>query len=132
MRDWGISRQRYWGCPIPIIYREDGEILPVKENKLPVKLPEVKSFGESSNTLKILMIGKKKTCPKTGMKAREKQILLILFLSHLGIILDIVMQDQIKPFEKKILIIGCQLINILVVLSMLYYIFYIQDFLQKH
>ena len=31
LRDWGVSRQRYWGCPIPMIYREDGEMLPVEE-----------------------------------------------------------------------------------------------------
>ena len=34
LRDWGISRQRFWGCPIPIIYREDGEILAVEENEI--------------------------------------------------------------------------------------------------
>ena len=32
LRDWGISRQRYWGCPIPIIYREDGEVIALPEN----------------------------------------------------------------------------------------------------
>ena len=45
IRDWGISRQRYWGCPIPIIYREDGEILTVDENDLPIKLPEDIDFS---------------------------------------------------------------------------------------
>ena len=39
LRDWGISRQRYWGL-IPILYREDGEIIPVPENDLPVELPD--------------------------------------------------------------------------------------------
>ena len=51
LRDWGISRQRFWGCPIPIIYREDGEVLAVKDSELPVKLPDIKEFSESSSTL---------------------------------------------------------------------------------
>ena len=40
LRDWGVSRQRYWGCPIPILYREDGEVIPVPEKDLPIELPE--------------------------------------------------------------------------------------------
>ncbi|MDA0902354.1 MAG: leucine--tRNA ligase [Proteobacteria bacterium] len=40
LRDWGVSRQRYWGCPIPILYLEDGTVVPVPEEDLPVKLPE--------------------------------------------------------------------------------------------
>ena len=51
LRDWGISRQRFWGCPIPIIYREDGEILAVEEKDLPVKLPDIENFNESSSAL---------------------------------------------------------------------------------
>ena len=40
LKDWGVSRQRYWGCPIPIAYDEDGEIKPIPKEELPVKLPE--------------------------------------------------------------------------------------------
>ena len=69
LRDWGISRQRFWGCPIPIIYREDGEILPVEEIELPVKLPEIKKFNESSTALDNISGWKETVCPKTGMKA---------------------------------------------------------------
>ena len=39
VKDWGVSRQRYWGCPIPIIYRKDGEILAVEDSELPIRLP---------------------------------------------------------------------------------------------
>ena len=69
LRDWGISRQRFWGCPIPIIYREDGEILPVEDNELPIKLPEIKNFNETSSTLDNIPNWKETVCPKTGMKA---------------------------------------------------------------
>ena len=47
----GVSRQRYWGCPIPIIYREDGEVMTVPESQLPVLLPEAPDFKASSNPL---------------------------------------------------------------------------------
>ena len=40
LKDWGVSRQRYWGCPIPIIYDEKGKVVPVPKEKLPVELPE--------------------------------------------------------------------------------------------
>ena len=39
LRDWGLSRQRYWGCPIPMLYREDGQIIPVEKKLLPIALP---------------------------------------------------------------------------------------------
>jgi len=68
LRDWGISRQRFWGCPIPIIYREDGEILPVEEEQLPIKLPNEK-FSEKNTTLKNIKGWSETTCSKTGMKA---------------------------------------------------------------
>ncbi len=69
LRDWGISRQRFWGCPIPIIYREDGEILAVEEKELPVKLPDIETFSESSSALDNIAGWKDTVCPKTGMKA---------------------------------------------------------------
>ena len=40
LKDWGISRQRYWGCPIPMIYLEDGSVVPVDKSELPVTLPD--------------------------------------------------------------------------------------------
>ena len=69
LRDWGISRQRYWGCPIPILYREDGSVVSVSKKDLPVKLPEIKNFSYSSNILKNIEEWKETVCPETGMRA---------------------------------------------------------------
>ena len=69
LRDWGISRQRYWGCPIPILYREDGSAVPVNKKDLPIKLPEIKNFGHSSNILQNIEGWKETICPESGMKA---------------------------------------------------------------
>lgn len=69
LRDWGISRQRYWGCPIPVLYREDGEIIPVKEDDLPVLLPEKVNFKGGGNPLDKNLDWKNTKCPITGMSA---------------------------------------------------------------
>ena len=69
LRDWGISRQRYWGCPIPIIYREDGDVIPVPDNELPVSLPDDIDFDSPGNPLEKHPTWKYTTCSETGMKA---------------------------------------------------------------
>ncbi|MGF1476487.1 MAG: leucine--tRNA ligase [Geminicoccaceae bacterium] len=51
LRDWGVSRQRYWGCPIPILYKDDGTVIPVPCDQLPVTLPEDVDFSEPGNPL---------------------------------------------------------------------------------
>jgi leucyl-tRNA synthetase len=53
LRDWGVSRQRYWGCPIPILYLEDGRVVKVPENQLPVELPNDVDFTGKGNPLEL-------------------------------------------------------------------------------
>ena len=69
LRDWGVSRQRYWGCPIPIMYREDGEIIEVPENQLPLELPEDIDLTIPGNPLENHPSWKFTKCPETGMNA---------------------------------------------------------------
>jgi len=51
LRDWGVSRQRYWGTPIPILYSEEGKAIPVKDIDLPVELPKEVDFNQAGNPL---------------------------------------------------------------------------------
>ncbi len=69
LRDWGVSRQRYWGCPIPIMYREDGEVIEVPENQLPLELPEEIDLSVPGNPLDNHPTWKYTKCPETGMNA---------------------------------------------------------------
>jgi leucyl-tRNA synthetase len=72
LRDWGISRQRYWGCPIPIIYCEDCGPVSVPEDQLPVKLPEDVRFDKPGNPLEHHPTWKNVDCPKCGKAARRE------------------------------------------------------------
>ena len=69
LRDWGVSRQRYWGCPIPVIHCEDCGVVPVPEADLPVRLPEDVSFDKPGNPLDHHPTWKHVDCPKCGKPA---------------------------------------------------------------
>ena len=69
LRDWGISRQRYWGCPIPIIHCEKCGVVPVPEKELPVTLPDDVTFDRPGNPLDHHPTWKHVACPKCGGKA---------------------------------------------------------------
>ena len=51
LKDWGVSRQRYWGCPIPVAYNKNGEIIKIPSESLPVKLPKIKNLNLQGNPL---------------------------------------------------------------------------------
>ncbi len=72
LRDWGISRQRYWGCPIPMIHCEACGIVPVPEKDLPVKLPEDVSFDGTGNPLDHHPTWKHVACPQCGGPATRE------------------------------------------------------------
>jgi leucyl-tRNA synthetase len=72
LRDWGVSRQRYWGCPIPAIHCDKCGIVAVPEADLPVKLPAEADFSEPGNPLDRHPTWKHVDCPDCGAKARRE------------------------------------------------------------
>ncbi|MBT8109414.1 MAG: leucine--tRNA ligase [Gammaproteobacteria bacterium] len=72
LRDWGVSRQRYWGAPIPIIYCDDCDAVPVPEDQLPVVLPENVEFTGVGSPLRDMPEFYEVKCPKCGKDARRE------------------------------------------------------------
>jgi len=102
LKDWGISRQRYWGCPIPIIYREDGKIIPVPERDLPVTLPEDIDFSKPGNPSENHPTWKYTKCPETGMKAIRETDTLDTFVDSSWYFLRFCSPlEQNHPFNEK-------------------------------
>ena len=69
LKDWGVSRQRYWGCPIPMIYLEDGKVVPVDKSELPVVLPDDIDLNAKGNPLESHPSWKHTIHKATGKKA---------------------------------------------------------------
>jgi leucyl-tRNA synthetase len=69
LKDWGISRQRYWGCPIPMIYLEDGSVVPVDKSELPIELPDDIDLNSQGNPLDNHLNWKHTIHKSTGRKA---------------------------------------------------------------
>ncbi|KAB2853577.1 MAG: class I tRNA ligase family protein, partial [Bauldia sp.] len=72
LRDWGVSRQRYWGCPIPVIHCPDCGVVPVPDADLPVVLPDDVTFDKPGNPLDHHPTWKHVACPKCGGAARRE------------------------------------------------------------
>lgn len=72
LRDWGLSRQRYWGCPIPVVHCDTCGVVPVKKENLPVRLPDDVSFDIPGNPLDRHPTWRNVACPKCGAPAKRE------------------------------------------------------------
>ena len=72
LRDWGVSRQRYWGCPIPVVHCEACGVVPVNESDLPVQLPDDVEFDRPGNPLDRHPTWRDVDCPTCGKAARRE------------------------------------------------------------
>ena len=102
LKDWGISRQRYWGCPIPMIYFEDGSCVPVDKSELPVKLPKDINLNSPGNPLDTHPTWKYVIDKKTGSKVTRETDTLDTFVDSSWYFLRFCSpKEKIKPFDKK-------------------------------
>ena len=102
LKDWGISRQRYWGCPIPMIHLEDGKIVPIEKDELPVKLPEDIDLQKSGNPLENHPTWKNTIHKKSGKPAIRETDTLDTFVDSSWYFMRFCspnMKDE--PFETK-------------------------------
>lgn len=133
LRDWCISRQRYWGCPIPVIYCESCGPVPVPDKDLPVTLPTDVVFGQGGNPLANHPTWKHVNCPQCDKAAlRETKWSRVLSLNRPGTFCGIVILSQIRRLIKLQVRNGCRSIGILGVSSMQFCICFTRDFLPKH
>ncbi len=102
LRDWGVSRQRYWGTPIPIIHCETCGAVPVPEAQLPVVLPEDVTFDIPGNPLDRHPTWSKVDCPKCGKAARRETDTLDTFVDSSWYFIRFASQPHGKPFDREI------------------------------
>jgi leucyl-tRNA synthetase len=100
LRDWGVSRQRYWGCPIPILYLEDGSVVPVPEDQLPVELPQDVEFRGAGNPLALHPTWKHTTYK--GQKATRETDTFDTFFESSWYFLRFISQPENKAFERDL------------------------------
>ncbi len=100
LRDWCVSRQRYWGCPIPFIHCDDCGTVPVPESDLPVQLPEDVSFDQTGNPLDHHPTWKQTTCPSCDKPATRVTDTLDTFMESSWYFHRFISQPDDKPFDK--------------------------------
>jgi leucyl-tRNA synthetase len=102
LRDWGVSRQRYWGTPIPIIHCDACGAVPVPVDQLPVVLPEDVSFDIPGNPLDRHPTWSKVVCPSCGKPARRETDTLDTFVDSSWYFIRFASQPKDKPFDRAV------------------------------
>jgi leucyl-tRNA synthetase len=100
LRDWGVSRQRYWGTPIPIIHCEGCGAVPVPRNQLPVVLPEDVSFDTPGNPLDRHDSWRQVPCPSCGRPATRETDTLDTFVNSSWYFIRFASQPAARPFDR--------------------------------
>jgi leucyl-tRNA synthetase len=103
LRDWGVSRQRYWGCPIPIIYCDACGVVPVPSSDLPVELPRDVSFDKPGNPLDHHPTWKHVDCPKCQKPARRETDTFDTFFESSWYFSRFATMPSDNPLDKKTL-----------------------------
>jgi leucyl-tRNA synthetase len=101
LRDWGVSRQRYWGTPIPIIHCDACGAVPVPRDELPVVLPEDVSFDQPGNPLDRHPTWRNVPCPSCKGSARRETDTLDTFVDSSWYFMRFASQPADKPFDRE-------------------------------
>jgi len=103
LRDWGVSRQRYWGCPIPAIHCAKCGVVPAREEDLPITLPEDVSFDKPGNPLAHHPTWKHTSCPQCGGEAERETDTLDTFVDSSWYFLRFADPQNVNaPFDNKL------------------------------
>ena len=102
LKDWGVSRQRYWGCPIPMIHLNNGDVVPVDKSELPIKLPKDIDLNYKGNPLDNHPTWKKTKYKKTGESATRETDTLDTFVDSSWYFIRFCSPKLTsKPFDEK-------------------------------